>query len=45
LRSHHDWISERTFDKGRYVWFEGDRREKHDLRQKLKYPVLPYLKR
>ena len=32
-------------NKGRYVWFEGDRREKRDLRQALKYAPQPYPKR
>jgi hypothetical protein len=45
LRSHPEWIPQWTPDKGRYVWFEGSRREKLDLRQKLKYPPQPYPKR
>jgi hypothetical protein len=45
LRSHPDWIARFESDKGRYVWFEGDRREKRDLRRKLKYPAQPYPKR
>ena len=31
LRSHREWIAEWTPDKGRYVWFEGSRREKRKL--------------
>ena len=45
LRSHPDWIPDFTPDKGRYVWFEGSRREKRDLRQALKYAPQPYPKR
>ena len=45
LRSHRDWIPDPTPDKGRYVWFEGDRREKRDLRRRLKYPPQLYPKR
>jgi hypothetical protein len=45
LRAHSDWISEWTFDKHRYVHFEGSRREKRELRRALKYPPQPYPKR
>ena len=45
LRSHPDWIAQFTPDKGRYVWFEGTRREKRELVQALKYPTQPYPKR
>jgi hypothetical protein len=45
LRSHPNWIAEWTPDKGRYVWFEGIKREKRDLRQALKYAPQPYPKR
>jgi hypothetical protein len=45
LRSHREWIAEWTPDKGRYVWFEGSRREKRALQQTLKYPPKPYPKR
>ena len=45
LRAHPDWIAEWTPDKGRYVWFEGDKREKRALRQALKYPPQAYPKR
>ena len=45
LRSHREWIAEWTPDKGRYVWFEGSRREKRELRRALKYEPQPYLKR
>jgi len=45
VRSHPEWIAERAPDKGRYVWFEGSRREKRDLRRALKYAPQPYPKR
>ena len=45
LRSHPDWIVERTPDKARYVWFEGSPREKRELKQALKYEPKPYPKR
>jgi hypothetical protein len=45
LRSHPEWIAEWTPDKGRFVWFEGARREKRELRQALKYAPQPYPKR
>ena len=45
LRSHPDWIADSTPDKGRYVWFEGDKREKRELRRALKYAPQPYPKR
>jgi len=45
LRSHPDWISEWTPDKGRYVHFEGNRRERKAMRASLRYPVMPYPKR
>jgi hypothetical protein len=45
LRAHPEWIDEWTPDKGRYVWFEGSRREKRYLVLKLKYPPQPYPKR
>ena len=45
LRAHPEWIAEWTPDKGRYVWFEGDKRERKVLRASLRYPVLPYPKR
>ena len=45
LRSHPDWIPDFTPDKGRYVWFEGTRREKRDLRRALKYAPQPYPRR
>jgi hypothetical protein len=45
LRAHPEWIADWAHDKGRYVWFEGDRREKRDLAQKLKYAPQPYPKR
>jgi hypothetical protein len=32
-------------DKGRFVWFAGDRRERRKAREALRYPVLPYPKR
>jgi hypothetical protein len=45
LRSHPEWIAEWTHDKGRYVHFEGDRRERKAMRASLRYPVLPYPRR
>ena len=45
LRAHPDWIADWTPDKGRYVWFEGSRREKRELRRALKYAPQPYPKR
>ena len=45
LRSHPNWIAEWTPDKARYVWFEGTRREKRELRRALKYAPQPYPKR
>jgi hypothetical protein len=45
LRSHPEWIADWTPDKGRYVWFEGSRREKHELGRALKYEPQPYPKR
>jgi hypothetical protein len=32
-------------DKGKYVHFEGDRRERGALRKALRYPVVEYPKR
>ena len=34
-------MNDLTPDKGRYVRFEGSRREKRELRQALKYPPHP----
>jgi hypothetical protein len=45
LRSCPEWIAEWTPDKGRYVWFEGSRREKRALKRALKYAPKPYPKR
>ena len=45
LRAHPEWIAEWTPDKGRYVWFEGDRREKRALKRALKYAPQAYPKR
>jgi hypothetical protein len=45
LRAHPEWIAEWTPDKGRYVWFEGTRREKRDLKHALKYAPQAYPKR
>jgi hypothetical protein len=45
LRRHPDWIAQFTPDKGRYVWFEGTRREKRALQRALKYLPQPYPKR
>jgi hypothetical protein len=42
LRSHPEWVAVWTPDKRRYVWFEGRRREKRELRRALKYPPQPY---
>ena len=42
LRSHPNWIAEWTPDKGRYVWLEGSKRQKRDLRRALKYEPRPY---
>jgi hypothetical protein len=39
------WRAEKAPDKGRYVWFAGDRRERAALRAALRYPILPYPKR
>jgi hypothetical protein len=39
------WKAERLRDKGRYVHFEGDRRERKALRAALKYEAQPYPKR
>ena len=44
LRSHPDWIAQRPPNKGRYVWFEGDRRE-NAISAALKYAPQPYPKR
>jgi hypothetical protein len=45
LRSHPDWIPDFTPDKGRYVRFEGSRREKRALQGALKYEWKSYPKR
>jgi hypothetical protein len=39
------WKKGREPDKGKYVHFEGDRRERKRLRKALRYPALPYPKR
>jgi hypothetical protein len=45
LRSDPRWKAERIPDKGRYVWFEGTKRERKSLTAALKYQSLPYPKR
>jgi hypothetical protein len=39
------WRAKLVPDKARYVWFEGDRRERKTLRAALRYEDLPYPKR
>jgi hypothetical protein len=39
------WTRRRHEEKHKYVHFEGNRKERHLLRQALRYPVLPYPKR
>jgi hypothetical protein len=44
-RSDPRWIVQRVGNKGRYVWFAGDRRERREALKALRYPVLAYPKR
>lgn len=39
------WSRRKHYDKHKYVWFEGGRRDKKQLRKDLRYPVLEYPKR
>jgi hypothetical protein len=45
LRSDTGWTAERVPDKGRYVHFEGSRKERREARAALKYQPVDYPKR
>jgi hypothetical protein len=45
LRRDPNWKADFESSKGRYVHFEGDRRERRELRRALRYPVLKYPRR
>ena len=45
LRSDPRYVLRKHNDKGRYVWFEGTKKEKKYFRRKMKHPQQPYPKR
>jgi hypothetical protein len=45
VRASPNWFAEKQPDKGRYVHFEGSKRDRKQARSALKYLVLPYPRR